>query len=307
MKYPGSGAIAGVLIVLFSIAGAPGQDVAVTSNGTVLSGGPPPTEARHALQDRIEQESAGRITLLDFKPITTKFADVELEGRTFCEVQFEARIGFTESCRWAIQFGGRPLTFKTLKPGEQSPGVSSMTGQVIEVSEKSEQFYLHGSVWFTPGTNGWRRAGFGKSGTPVATLGAQNDACIANLKRLGLAFRLWSADNGDHYPFNVSTNAGGTLEACARGNDGFDANGFRHFQVLSNELNTPTILVCPADSSKQPTTAFQFLQAAHVSYQVRSGPKIDEANPAEVLACCPIHGHVLHGDGSVESKQRKAN
>lgn len=128
MKYPGSGAIAGVLIVLFSIAGAPGQDVAVTSNGTVLSGGPPPTEARHALQDRIEQESAGRITLLDFKPITTKFADVELEGRTFCEVQFEARIGFTESCRWAIQFGGRPLTFKTLKPGEQSPGVSSMHG-----------------------------------------------------------------------------------------------------------------------------------------------------------------------------------
>ena len=51
---------------------------------------------------------------------------------------------------------------------------------------------------------------------------AQSIACVNNLKQIGLACRMWAADNGDQFPFNVSTNKGGTLEFSARGDGGFD-------------------------------------------------------------------------------------
>ena len=238
---------------------------------------------------------------MNFKPTATKLADVELESRGFCKLEFVAEVGFTEPCRWDLQFGGRPLTFKTLKTGEQSPLASATPGQFIEVSAADERFTLQGSVWFTPGTNGWTLAGFGKSSTPMPTFGAQSDACILHLKRIGVAFRMWSGDNDDHYPFNVSTNAGGTLEFCGLGSDNFDSNAFLHFRIMSNLLTATGILVCPADTSKQPAISFQSLQASNVSYQVHSGTNMDQTNPLEPLARCPIHAHVLRPDGVVEA------
>jgi competence protein ComGC len=70
---------------------------------------------------------------------------------------------------------------------------------------------------------------------------AQRINCVNNLKQDGLAFRIWEGDNGDKYPMAVSTNKGGTMEYAE------DGNAFRHFQVMSNELSTPKILICPAD------------------------------------------------------------
>src|ERR1700690_2770460 len=60
--------------------------------------------------------------------------------------------------------------------------------------------------------------------------------CVNNLKQIGLSFRTWALDNDGKFPFNVSTNAGGTMEFCATGADGFDSNAAVHFQVMSNEL-----------------------------------------------------------------------
>jgi type II secretory pathway pseudopilin PulG len=65
--------------------------------------------------------------------------------------------------------------------------------------------------------------------------------CTNNLKQIGLAFRQWSLDNGDKFPMQVSVTNGGTMELIESG------NVFVHFRVLSNELNTPKILVCPDD------------------------------------------------------------
>lgn len=79
---------------------------------------------------------------------------------------------------------------------------------------------------------------------------ARSICCNCNLKQVGLAFRIWSGDKGDAYPMSVSTNQGGTQEFLATGET------FRHFQVLSNELSTPTILVCPSDRSRQVATDF---------------------------------------------------
>jgi len=126
---------------------------------------------------------------------------------------------------------------------------------------------------------------------------AQRINCTNNLKQLGLAFKTWELDNGGRFPFNVSTNQGGTFEFHSVGPGGYDVNGALHLAVLSNELATPRILVCPADS-KQPATDFRTLTAANVTYQIYSGTNL--STPQAVLAVCPIHGNVLLSDGSFQ-------
>lgn len=134
---------------------------------------------------------------------------------------------------------------------------------------------------------------------------AQSVSCVNNMKQINLALRMWSLDNGDQFPFNVSKTKGGTLEFCERSTDGYDSNAVLHFQVLSNELATPKILVCPSDHGKQVAINFAGLDASNVSYRIRSGPDVSEKNPQEVILYCPIHRNVGYADGSV--KQGKKN
>src|SRR5947209_20405159 len=44
---------------------------------------------------------------------------------------------------------------------------------------------------------------------------AQRIKCVNNLKNVGLAFRIFSTDNGDRFPFQISTNDGGSSEYTA--------------------------------------------------------------------------------------------
>ena len=85
--------------------------------------------------------------------------------------------------------------------------------------------------------------------------------CVNNLKQCGLAFRIWEGDNGDKLPMDVPLAKGGTKE--------FDtgADTFRHFQVMSNELSTPKILICPADT-RTVADNFARLKNQNVSYFV---------------------------------------
>jgi hypothetical protein len=124
---------------------------------------------------------------------------------------------------------------------------------------------------------------------------AQRIKCFNNMKNIGLAFRIWATDHQDQFPFNVSTNQSEMLETSG----GIAKDTVKIFQTLSNELGTPTILVCPADTSKRPARSFADLQGANISYEVETGPEVKETNPQEVLARCPIHGTELLCDGSV--------
>lgn len=76
--------------------------------------------------------------------------------------------------------------------------------------------------------------------------------CANNLKQVGLAFRTWALDNNDKYPMAVSTNQGGSMELIDSG------YAFPHFRVMSNELSTPKILICPdeTDSWRVPANTF---------------------------------------------------
>lgn len=74
--------------------------------------------------------------------------------------------------------------------------------------------------------------------------------CQNNLKQVALAFRVWSGENSDHYPMQeFHTPAGGPLFTNA-------ADTFRYFQVMSNELSTPKILICPGNINQTCATNF---------------------------------------------------
>lgn len=133
---------------------------------------------------------------------------------------------------------------------------------------------------------------------------AQSVACVNNMKQICLAARVWSLDHGDQFCFNVSTSTGGSLESCQPGGDNYDRSAFLHFQVMSNELTTPKILVCPEDKTKQAAAVFAELQSWNVSYQLRTGKEINDTNPNEVLIYCPIHHHTGRTDGSVQQGRR---
>lgn len=100
--------------------------------------------------------------------------------------------------------------------------------------------------------------------------------CVNNLKQVGLAFRMWSDDNNNKYPMSFYTNdSGGLLFADA-------TNGFRYFQAMANELSTPKVLVCPADTRTAATNFLTDFNGIHLSYFV--GLQADEARPATILS-----------------------
>jgi len=83
--------------------------------------------------------------------------------------------------------------------------------------------------------------------------------CVCNLKQIGLSFRIWAGDHMDRYPMNVAATNSGTMERVASG------LVFPHFQVLSNELNTPKVLVCPADT-RHSVNSWASLSNSNISY-----------------------------------------
>ncbi len=85
--------------------------------------------------------------------------------------------------------------------------------------------------------------------------------CVNNVKQIGLAFRIWEGDNGDKLPMRVPEKNGGAMEPALRGDVA------RIFQVMSNELSTPRILVCPADAGQSAAPGFgSGFDNSHVSY-----------------------------------------
>jgi hypothetical protein len=104
---------------------------------------------------------------------------------------------------------------------------------------------------------------------------AQTISCVSNLKQVGLAARIWSNDHNGMYPPD--------------------------FLTMSNELNTPNLLVCPNDTTK--TTAqdwSQFNPSQNVTYEFLT-PGAKEADiESQAAFRCPIHNNIALGDGSVQ-------
>lgn len=100
--------------------------------------------------------------------------------------------------------------------------------------------------------------------------------CTNNLKQVGLAFRMWSDDNGA-YPMQFRTNDfDGPSYAVQQ-------KTYVYYQAMSNELSTPKIVVCPQDAKRTPGTNFSTdFDNSKVSYFV--GLDATETNANMFLA-----------------------
>jgi hypothetical protein len=103
---------------------------------------------------------------------------------------------------------------------------------------------------------------------------AKQIQCVNDLKQIALAARIWAGDNKDLAP--------------------------KDFLSMSNELATPKVLVCPADTGRKPATNWAGFTLQNVSYEMLS-PGADDKDPEVVFARCPIHNNVALMDGSVQS------
>ena len=152
--------------------------------------------------------------------------------------------------------------------------------------------------------------------------------CMNNLKQIGIAFHTFAHDHGDKFPMQVSTNAGGSMEFVSAAQR-LGANfflGYRHLQVLSNELLDPKLVICPADR-RAPAQSFSLLQNENVSYFVAATAEFGQSDsivagdrnitgaslsggpvlqigsnniPAWTSELHEGHGHILFGDARVE-------
>jgi prepilin-type processing-associated H-X9-DG protein len=74
--------------------------------------------------------------------------------------------------------------------------------------------------------------------------------CVNLLKQIGLGFRIYAEDHNDHFPWQVSTNAGGTMEF------GETTEVYCHFLSASHLFTSPKVLLCLADTQRVAANAF---------------------------------------------------
>ena len=106
---------------------------------------------------------------------------------------------------------------------------------------------------------------------------SQRIKCVSNLKQIGLAMRLWSNDHDSKYPWRVDQTEDGGLT-----NGTGNAVASFQFQLASNELVTPKVVICPSDTGRKPADNFVVFDANNVSYVL--GDDADEYKPFHVLA-----------------------
>ncbi|MDA7511745.1 hypothetical protein N8628_00585 [Verrucomicrobia bacterium] len=93
--------------------------------------------------------------------------------------------------------------------------------------------------------------------------------CSENLKTIGLAFRIFAADNSGNFPWHYPDTKGGTAEYAqpktdkksmldADGSPIFDANAWKHYLAVALELDyNPEYLRCPTDNSLVKSETFR--------------------------------------------------
>jgi competence protein ComGC len=107
---------------------------------------------------------------------------------------------------------------------------------------------------------------------------ARESQCVQNLKIVGLAYHVWAGDHNGKYPMQVSVTNGGTMELTDDGE-----NPWLNFLAMSNELNSPKWLYCPADNDRICIENFtNGLFAKNISYFV--GLDADTNHPQMFLS-----------------------
>ncbi len=120
--------------------------------------------------------------------------------------------------------------------------------------------------------------------TPRRKVDGRRIRCVNNLKMLGLGLRIFATDNVGRFPWAVPVREGGSMEHLAD-----EQRIWRHVAVLSNELSTPKVLLCPKDprfdklagktlvfGPPQTNNTLQFGHNEHLSYFLATGANEEE-------------------------------
>jgi prepilin-type N-terminal cleavage/methylation domain-containing protein len=106
---------------------------------------------------------------------------------------------------------------------------------------------------------------------------AQRVSCASNLRQVGLAMRLWAGDNDGKFPWKVDQSRGG---GKPNGTDNAKVNF--QLSLVSNELASTRILLCPDDVRRVPATNFATVSLTNISYALCN--EADEKRPRVMLA-----------------------
>ena len=113
---------------------------------------------------------------------------------------------------------------------------------------------------------------------------ARRFRCVANLKQIVLAMHQFSGDF-EFYPWRIPPSEGGSKTMT---------QASKSFQVMSNYVETPELLVCPSDQ-RQFISSIVLIRNTNVSYFV--GIEAQEDQPSMVIA----------GDRNIEGGRPKRN
>ena len=105
---------------------------------------------------------------------------------------------------------------------------------------------------------------------------AQRFQCANNLKAIGILFKTWALERTNDFPMHISAEKGGTRVPPGAG------PAFVHFQVLSNALGSPEVLICPADQRRSAAKDLAHLSNTNLSYFV--GLDVRQDSPQMLMA-----------------------
>jgi prepilin-type N-terminal cleavage/methylation domain-containing protein len=86
---------------------------------------------------------------------------------------------------------------------------------------------------------------------------AQRITCVSNLKQIGLAFRVFSNDNGEKFPWQVAARDGGSGNNPAAGQPVTPGSNPAAFRAIERELNSPKVLACTSDGQSSKAVNWQ--------------------------------------------------
>ena len=101
--------------------------------------------------------------------------------------------------------------------------------------------------------------------------------CVNNLKQIVLAFKMCAGDNDGKYPTEMCAKNDAMMKLFSSG------NAYVLWQTMTNELNTPKILICPEDKGRTGTSSFtDGFSDANISYFFSLDA--DETHPQMILS-----------------------